>query len=171
MSGYHFEQLKIVLVDDNPHMRRLVFAILHSVGVHDIFGAADAEHAWTLLTDIKPDIMILDWMLGGMSGLELTKKIRNDPASPDPLIPIVMLTGYTSKERVQEARDAGVSEILTKPVSAREILTRLVAVIERPRHFVRAGDFVGPDRRRRREQEYEGPERRDGKPNSEKVAS
>jgi DNA-binding response OmpR family regulator len=73
-----------------------------------------------------------------------------------------MLTGHTSVERVRLARDAGVNEFLAKPVSVKAMLTRLTAVIEHPRPFVRTKVYFGPCRRRRGADEYRGPERRVG---------
>ena len=170
MSGYQFDRLKILVVDDNPHMRKVVFAILHGFGVHHVFEANDAEQAWAMLSDFRPDIIFLDWMMTGMTGVELTKMIRTNAASPDPYVPIVLLTGHTSIEHVRAARDAGVTEFLAKPVSAQAILTRLAAVIEHPRAYVRTEVYFGPDRRRRSTEEYKGPERRDEPVKSAKVA-
>jgi len=161
MSGYQLDRLKVFVVDDNPHMRKVVFAILHGFGVHHIFEAAGAEQAWAMLADLKPDIIFLDWTMIGMTGVELTRMIRTNAASPDPFVPIIMLSGHTSIEHVREARDAGVTEFLAKPVSAQAILSRLAAVIEHPRPFVRTGFYFGPDRRRHARDEYKGPERRD----------
>lgn len=160
MSGYRFDRLKILIVDDNVHMCKVVSAILHGFGVQQIAEANDGEQAWAMLGEVKPDIIILDWMMPGMSGIELAQKIRADESSPDPYVPIVMLTGYTSVARVREARDAGITEVLAKPVSAQAIYSRLAAIAERPRPFVRTKIFFGPDRRRH-EDEYRGPERRD----------
>jgi len=161
MGGYQFDRLKVLIVDDNPHMRKVVFAILHGFGVQSLFEAHDAERAWSMLAEFRPDIIFLDWMMGGMTGVELTKMIRTNAASPDPYVPIIMLTGHTSSEHVREARDAGVTEFLAKPVSAQAILTRLAAVIDHPRPFVRTEAYFGPDRRRHANAEYRGPERRD----------
>jgi response regulator RpfG family c-di-GMP phosphodiesterase len=86
--------------------------------------------------------------------------VRNAPDSPNPFIPIIMVSGYSSKECVNAARDAGVTEFLAKPVSSKAILSRLVAVIESPRPFVRTKTYFGPCRRRRIDPFYKGPERR-----------
>jgi len=166
MSGYQLNRLKIMVVDDNPHMRKVVFAILHGFGVHHVFEMESAEQAWGALGDVRPDVIFLDWMMTGMTGVELTRLIRTNPASPDPYVPIVMLTGHTSVEHVREARDAGVTEFLAKPVAARAILSRLAAIIEAPRPFVRTNVYFGPDRRRHNRDEYKGPERRDDIPNA-----
>ena len=145
MSGYRFDRLKILLVDDNPHMRRLVSTILQ---------------AWPKLREFNPDILVLDWLMGGTSGIELTKMIRTAPTSPNPFVPVIMLTGHTHIDRVLEARDAGVNEFLVKPISVNAMLSRLLAIVEHPRPFVRTKTYFGPCRRRRDGQEYRGPERR-----------
>ncbi|MBI1329395.1 MAG: response regulator [Alphaproteobacteria bacterium] len=169
MSGYRFDRLKILVVDDNPHMRKLVETILRAFGVVQIFESATAEAAWELLGEINPDVVVLDWSLDGMNGLELTRMVRTSPASPNPFVPIIMLTGHSQAEHVRQARDAGVTEFLAKPVSVKGILTRLSAVIENPRPFVRTKVFFGPCRRRRNHDEYHGPERRAPKPEAADV--
>jgi DNA-binding response OmpR family regulator len=71
-----------------------------------------------------------------------------------------MVTGYADRVRVLEARDAGVTELIVKPVTANAVLTRLNQVIYKPRPFARTEDYYGPDRRRRSELSYNGPLRR-----------
>ena len=161
MNGYRFDRLKLLVVDDNPHMRKLVVTVLQAFGAVQIFEAADAEKAWAMLRDINPDVIFLDWMMEGMTGLDFVRMVRTSAGSPNPFVPIIMLTGYTQMDYVRAARDAGVNEFLAKPVSARAILTRLTAVIEHPRAFVRTKVYFGPCRRRRGHDEYRGPERRD----------
>src|SRR5665213_3271224 len=136
MSGYRFDRLKILVIDDNQHMRKLVVTILQAFGAIQIYEAADGQQAWAMLRDANPDVIFLDWVMEGMNGLEFTKMVRTSAASPNPFVPIVMLTGHTSVEHVRRARDAGVNEFLAKPVSVKALLTRLTAVIERPRPFV-----------------------------------
>jgi DNA-binding response OmpR family regulator len=160
MSGYRFDRLKILVVDDNVHMRKLVVTILQAFGAIQIFESPDGERAWTIVRDANPDVILLDWMLEGMTGLDLAQMIRTSAASTNPFVPIIMLTGYTSIDHVRRARDAGVNEFLAKPVSVKAILTRLTAVIEHPRPFVRTKSYFGPCRRRRGIAEYQGPERR-----------
>jgi CheY-like chemotaxis protein len=160
MSGYRFDRLKILVVDDNAHMRKLVVTILQAFGTLQISAATEGERAWALLRDANPDVIFVDWMLEGMNGLDLTRMIRTSTASPNPFVPVIMLTGYTSIDHVNKARDAGVNEFLAKPVSVKTILSRLTAVIERPRPFVRTKSYFGPCRRRRTSAEYQGPERR-----------
>ena len=160
MSGYRFDRLKILVLDDNVHMRKLVVTILQAFGAVQIYESPDAQHAWALLRETNPDVVFVDWMLEGMNGLELVRMIRTSPATPNPFVPIIMLTGYTQIDHVIQARDASVNEFLAKPVSVKAILSRLISVIEHPRPYVRTKVYFGPCRRRHARDEHRGPERR-----------
>ena len=158
--AYQFDRLKVLVVEDNAHMRKLVVTILQAFGVSQIFEADCGERGWQILRESSPDICVLDWVMEGMSGIELVAMIRSNPASPNPFVPVVMLTGHTSAEHVREARDAGINEFIAKPVSVKTMMSRLVAVIEHPRPYVRTNSYFGPCRRRRGAEDYRGPERR-----------
>jgi CheY-like chemotaxis protein len=160
MSGYRFDRLKVLVVDDNQHMRKLVVTILQAFGVIQIHEAVDGAQAWASMRETNPDVIITDWMMEGMTGIELVKMVRTSPATPNPFVPIIMLTGYTQVDHVRQARDAGANEFLAKPVSVKAIMSRLVSVIEHPRPYVRTKAYFGPCRRRRGKEEYRGPERR-----------
>lgn len=160
MSGYRFDRLKILVVDDNVHMRKLVVTILQAFGALQILEASDGAQALAMLRDAQPDVIVLDWVMDGMTGLDVAREIRTSPNTPNPFVPIIMLTGHTALDHVRQARDAGVNEFLAKPVSVKAILTRLIAVIEHPRPYVRTKAYFGPCRRRRGQDEYRGPERR-----------
>jgi DNA-binding response OmpR family regulator len=109
-----------------------------------------------------PDIVITDWAMPIFDGIELTQMIRQPGASANPFVPIIMLTGHSEKRRVVAARDAGVTEFLVKPLSARALYERIVNVVVNPRPFVRTKTYFGPDRRRNLNPSYVGPERRRG---------
>jgi two-component system chemotaxis response regulator CheY len=160
MSGYRFDRLKILVVDDNAHMRKLVITILQAFGVIHICEADSADRAWTVLRESNPDVVVLDWVMEGMSGLELVGMIRTNPQTPNPFVPVIMLTGHTSLDHVRQARDGGVNEFIAKPVSVKTMMSRLVSVIEHPRPYVRTSVYFGPCRRRRGAEDYNGPERR-----------
>jgi two-component system chemotaxis response regulator CheY len=163
MSGYHFDRLKVLVVDDNAHMRKLVVTILQAFGVSQVYEADSGERAWVVLRESNPDVVVLDWMMEGMSGLDLVQMIRTNSATPNPFVPVIMLTGHTHIDQVKQARDAGVNEFIAKPVSVKTMMQRLVSVIETPRPYVRTKGYFGPCRRRRGADEYRGPERRIGK--------
>ena len=94
-----------------------------------------------------------------LDGLDFVRLVRQAKDSPYPLIPIIMLTGHAEPHRVKEARDAVVTEFLVKPVSMQSVVARLDEVLYRPRAFIQAPVFVGPDRRRRI-RDHDGLERR-----------
>lgn len=160
MGGYRFDRLRTLIVDDNVHMRKMLSAIVRAFGVNSVYESPNASHAWEKLRHLNPDIVFLDWMMPGMTGLELVRQIRTSNECPNPFVPIIMLTGHTQVEHVRQARDAGVTEFLAKPISAKGVLARMISVIESPRSFVRTAEYFGPCRRRRSSEEYHGPERR-----------
>jgi DNA-binding response OmpR family regulator len=88
--------------------------------------------------------------------------IRQPGANANPYVPIIMLTGYCEKKRVLMARDAGVTEFLAKPISAKALYQRVVTIVLNPRPFIRTRSYFGPDRRRNTTQNFVGPERRKG---------
>ncbi len=122
--------------------------------------ADNGQRAWTVVRESNPDVIIADWVMDGMSGIEMVQMLRSNPQSPNPFVPVIMLTGHTSLDHVMQARDAGVNEFIAKPVSVKTMMSRLVSVIESPRPFVRTQGYFGPCRRRRGADEYRGPERR-----------
>jgi CheY-like chemotaxis protein len=115
-----------------------------------------------VLDDWGADVAIVDFRMDPMDGVTFTERVRRDPGSKNPFLPIIMLTGYAEKGRVLEARDAGVTEMMTKPVTAKALVARLNAVILNPRPFIRTQTYFGPDRRRRQDASYVGLERRRG---------
>ncbi len=160
MANYDLESLKVMIIDDNRHMRLLVKSIINVLGILDVAEAENGAEAFKALEEFEADLIIVDWKMSPMDGVQFTHRIRNDDDSPNIYVPIIMLTGHTEVERVTEARDAGVTEFLAKPVSALQLFQRIRAIIEVPRQYVRTADYFGPDRRRRDEQDYTGPERR-----------
>jgi DNA-binding response OmpR family regulator len=95
-------------------------------------------------------------------GLELTQMVRQPGANSNPYVAIIMLTGHSEKQRVMAARDAGVTEFLAKPISAKGLYERIVNVVANPRPFIKTKVYFGPDRRRNANANYAGPERRKG---------
>jgi len=154
------ESLKALVVEDNTHMRSLLRALLNALGVKDISEAIHGQAAMEALRDRKFDLVLTDLAMSPMDGLELTRHLRNDENSPNPFVPIIMITGHTEKYRVEAARDAGVTEFLAKPITAHNLFARITEILERPRAFVRCDSYFGPDRRRHDIDNYGGPWRR-----------
>ena len=167
MTEYNLERLNFLVVDDNKHMRALVKSILHALGVKNILEAGDGADAFKELRHFPADMIICDWNMSPLDGLDFVRLVRTGGDSPNPHVPIIMLTGHTEMNRVLEARDSGVHEFLAKPISARSIYSRIRAIIERPRDFVRTAMYFGPDRRRKASPTYNGPERRKANPDAQ----
>ncbi len=158
--AYNLERVQVQLIEDNRNMRALVKAMLVALGMKSVRDYANGEQALEAIEKFTPDLIITDWMMAPVDGLEFTKFIRSDIDSPDIFTPIILMTGHTEKWRIITARDAGVNELLAKPISAKTLYDRILAVIEKPRPFVRTKSFFGPCRRRLNWKEYMGPERR-----------
>lgn len=154
------KHIQVLLVDDNPHMRAITASVLRSVGVGKIWEASDGAEAMRRLREHPIDIVFADLEMQPLDGLEFTRAVRTDPDSANPFLPIIMMTGHTQEARVIEARDAGVTEFLAKPISAKAVVDRLNAVIVRSRPFIRSEKFFGPDRRRIEDRAYAGEPRR-----------
>jgi two-component system, chemotaxis family, chemotaxis protein CheY len=159
MAG-SFDRVRVLVVEDNPHMSAILRTILQGFGVRSISECRNAEAALQNLETYNPDILLLDLCLGEMDGLELAQHIRNDEHSPNKYLPIIMVTAHSERRRVLQAINAGINEYLAKPVRPIDLFERMVSLIERPRRFVRAPGFFGPDRRRRQEARFDGPWRR-----------
>jgi CheY-like chemotaxis protein len=160
MSGAGFESLKALIVEDNAHMRSLLRALLNSIGIKEVAEAAHGHAAIDALRERKSDLVLSDMAMKPMDGIEFTRHVRNHENSPNPFVPIIMITGHTEKHRVEAARDVGVTEFLAKPITAHNLFARIAEIVERPRAFVRCDSYFGPDRRRRQIDDYAGPWRR-----------
>lgn len=159
--SFKFEKLSVLIVEDTIPMRKLVTSVLDTLGVGTILTAQDGNQGYDVFCKENPDIVIADWHMLPVSGIELVRRIRKDPTSPNKMAPIIMMTGYSAMPRVSEARDTGATEFLVKPFSANDLARRIAYVINKPRDFIETGDFFGPDRRRRQIDHYKGPFRRD----------
>jgi two-component system chemotaxis response regulator CheY len=155
-----YDLLKILVVDDNHYMRVLLAEILRAIGVVRIFEANDGAEGLQMMRDHPIDLVMTDLSMQPLDGIDFVRLLRNSPDSPNKLAPVIMITGHSTFARVNEARDAGVSEFLTKPLTARGVIERMHEAIEHPRSFVQTGDYFGPDRRRRVDPTYRGPRRR-----------
>ena len=162
MTRIDFNKLRFLVIDDNAHMRRILRTLLHGFGARDVYEAEDGAAGLEAFTHYMPDIVITDWAMPIFDGLELTQMIRQPGANANPYVPIIMLTGHSEKKRVTSARDAGVTEFMAKPISAKSLYQRVLNVVANPRPFIKTKNYFGPDRRRNVNANYVGPERRKG---------
>lgn len=122
---------KILLVEDEAPIREMLGYTLMKEG-YTFREAADVEQARPLLADDKPDLVLLDWMLPGMNGVDYARRIRNNPDTRD--IPIIMLTARGEEADKVRGLDTGADDYITKPFSTRELLARIRAVMRRTKN-------------------------------------
>ncbi len=155
----YLKPISFLVVDDRGYMRRVIKGILETLGCKHIDEAKDGREALSVMKSWAPDIVISEWLLEPMSGLEMLKAVRADKSNIR-FTPIIMITSETRREKVVLARNAGVTEYVAKPFNAKSLILRIKEVIERPRPFVDVGIYFGPDRRRRTEVMSEGEGKR-----------
>ena len=158
--AYRLENLRILIVDDNAHIRQLLRTILSAVGVRNIDVAEDGVRGFESFCRLDYDLVFTDYEMEPISGINLVELIRTSTKSPNPYIPVIMISAYSDQDRVQLARDHGVTEFLAKPFTVERLMSRMQTVIEEPRAFVKTDTYFGPDRRRKEDPSYMGPERR-----------
>ena len=141
-------RLKVLIVDDEPSMRKVTRALLQSIGVKTIFDAIDGRSGLEAICAHTPDLVILDWEMPSPNGPEFMRAVRAPGSFPMPDVPIIMLTGHSERSRVLEAVQLGVNEYLIKPVSSTALLARIVSILAKPRRMTKRGDYYGPEPRK-----------------------
>ena len=153
------KSIRVLVVDNDQKILDLMKAVMDTFGFKKIVTAKDGNEALRCLRRDSYDLVITDWYMEGMNGLDFIHYLRTSPDSPDCFIPVIMITGKAERQDIEAARDVGVTEFLAKPFSVADLRERIIAVFERPREFVLSEDFVGPSRRRKNTP-FEGKDRR-----------
>ncbi len=164
MEQKPIQEMIVLIIDDDRNMRMLIRNVVFALGVKDVVESSDGSMALEELKTSHPDLILCDMKMEPMGGLEFVKRLRSDPDNPYRFVPVIMITEYAELATVANARDAGVSEIMAKPLSAEALDKRIQRVLKDQRHFVEAPGFVGPDRRRRKKDEVAGENRRETPP-------
>ncbi|WP_353199071.1 phosphate regulon transcriptional regulator PhoB [Sandarakinorhabdus sp.] len=133
---------KILLVEDDASLIELVTYNLEKEGF-DVVRTGDGEEALTLAEEEKPDLVILDWMIANLSGIEVCRRLRRAPATAN--LPIVMLTARGDEADRIRGLETGADDYMTKPFSPRELIARIRAVLRRLRPALSGGqlEFAG----------------------------
>ncbi|MEE3169211.1 MAG: phosphate regulon transcriptional regulator PhoB [Pseudomonadota bacterium] len=118
----------VLIVDDEAPIREMI-AVALEMADYDYLEAADAREAHALIVDKNPDLVLLDWMLPGTSGVELARRLKKEEATAD--IPIIMLTAKVEEDNKIQGLEVGADDYITKPFSPRELVARLKAVLRR----------------------------------------
>jgi len=132
-----FDSLRFLVIDDSAHMRTVVRALLQGFGAREIYEADDGATGLEACIHFMPDIVITDWVMPNLDGLEVTRVIRQRGVNADPYVPIIMLSSHTEQARIDKAYDAGVTQVLTKPISARALYEAILTVVANQNAFRR----------------------------------
>ena len=118
----------VLVVEDEPSIQELIAASLRHSG-YKVLRADSAEDAMLLVTEALPDVVVLDWMLPGLSGIQYARRLRSEERTTG--LPIIMLTARSDEHDKVSGLDAGADDYLTKPFSPRELQARIKAVLRR----------------------------------------
>ncbi len=140
--------LNILIVDHNSYMRRLTRSMLMNLGAKAVLEAADGLAALEAIRTCDPDVMLLDWDMPVLNGMEVMRIVRSPGVFPRPNLPIIMLTNRADRSYVVEALRAGANEFLLKPTSPKALCDRLMSIVINPRPMVKLGEFYVPQPRR-----------------------
>lgn len=170
MSDYDFGLFSALVVEDNSYLRTLLFQSLKAIGVGNV---KTVEHGGLAIDTMRMmkenpskagmmhlDMIFCNWQMSPVDGMMLLRWVRRHKESPDRFVPFTMVTGYADPDKVSEAREMGVTEMLAKPFSVNAMADKLLQIVDRPRQFVHTGNFFGPDRRRTAGAAPDGKERR-----------
>ncbi|QBQ54581.1 phosphate regulon transcriptional regulator PhoB [Nitrosococcus wardiae] len=118
----------ILVVDDETAIREMLGFVLTQEGYH-YQAAADAEQAWQRINESRPDLILLDWMLPGISGVDLARRLKREPNTRS--LPLIMLTARDDEEDKVRGLNVGADDYITKPFSPTELIARVKAVLRR----------------------------------------
>jgi two-component system chemotaxis response regulator CheY len=148
MLQARIETLKVLVVDDDHYMRKVVRTMLAAIGVRTVFESPDGISGLDSIRQNSPDLVIVDWEMPMIDGAQFVRIVRSPNEFPIPDIPIIMLSGHGDRWRVVEAARIGAHEYLLKPVSTKALRDRIVTIIGRPRPTVQLNGYYGPAPRR-----------------------
>ncbi len=141
--------INVLVMDADSRIATLLRNVLTNLGFGKIYTANSGTAGMQILNANSIDLIITDWDMEPMNGIDFIKHIRTNNVSINRMIPIIMLTGKSNRQHVEFARDAGMTEFVVKPFSVQTLCNHIMLVVEHPRNFIMASNFAGPCRRRR----------------------
>lgn len=136
----------VLILVENEYTAKNLAEICSRLSFEGVIRKDDLKSAWSAFTQVRVDVILAD--VGKGEGMTFVQKVRTDPESPKPEVPVLGLMADPSKPLLERARDAGVTEFLALPTSVAAVEAKVRAALERPREMVRSSSYVGPSRRR-----------------------
>ena len=160
MRDARFAATRVLLLEDGAVMRNLLRSILENLGVGAVFEAESLADAIQIFERDEPDLALVDIELEDCSGIDFVRYVRHSKETRPSRMPVIVVSGHGTKRDVMEAIDAGAHEFMVKPISPKALCARIYHTMLRPRRFIESETYLGPDRRRRADPNFAGPERR-----------
>ena len=159
MSKLEPQVRRVLIVDPNPAAARLLADLLRGAGAREVLFESDERHALELADATGPSMVFVERSGPRLDGESFTRRLRRSDFTCR-RAPVIMVTADATANTIKGARDAGVHEFLRKPFTAGDLMKRLEAVSLKPRDWIEAVQYVGPDRRRFNSAEYSGQRKR-----------
>jgi len=150
---------RVLILDPAPASARLLSELLQNVGLGQSWIGASTEQGLSLARNVDPQLIFTEFAADGLDGIAFTRRLRRGTLACRKA-PVIMITAQATPAAIWAARDVGVHEFLRKPFTIKDLVRRIEAVATRPRNWVEAVDYVGPDRRRFNSGDYRGARRR-----------
>lgn len=166
-----FTPLRILLVSSKPHVVQILRHVLTSNGIQHMHVAASAELGMDTLTSVRFGAVFCDDSCGQIGGKPFAFVVRRNAAVLNPMVPIFLVCGSPRQRDIELARDTGYTDVLSRPVSAATVGRKLRQIVDKPRSFIAAPDFFGPDRRSARRPDFRGTDRRKRSARKVKIAA
>lgn len=151
--------ITVLLLDDSKDRQAITQTVLEGAGIRAVIKETDPSRALDILREHVVDVVLVEYRMAKLDGIEFVRMVRHSSDSLDSRIPVIIQTAEPTQPLVEAARDAGVHEFLVRPFSSEQVSRHISSVLRKPRDFVEVFGFTGPDRRRLRNP-YGGPERR-----------
>lgn len=148
-AAKELRDVRVLLVDDDHRIANLVRSVLLGLGFQHVHVVHDGQAGIEYIKANQLDLIICDWQMEPVSGLDLVQYLRREDTTHNRVVPVIMLSGNSERPMVESARDAGVTEYVVKPFTARSLCNRIMTVIDHPRSFIIAPEFAGHNRRRK----------------------
>ena len=141
------KSLRVLLADPNRHSRAVTRKVLDNLGIKAVREASSGVEALEKLALLPTDLVLCELEMHPIDGIELVARIRTGAESPNPYLPIIAVTNPIELGRIRAVRDAGVHDVLVKPISVKAMNDRIADVVFNPRPFLRSENYFGPSRR------------------------
>ena len=155
-----FRDIRTLIIDPTGHSKLLLRSLLINLGVIGVAATADTDEALQILRKEVFSIVFCDELAGPLEPFAFLKALRRDLTTRDVTIPVVLVSAGADGSKIVAARDAGMNDVIAKPVSVGTIERKLRSLLLAPRPFITAKEFVGPDRRSSRDDRRQFGERR-----------